>query len=158
VSTTDSAGFVPLISRSQVHEEFRNALRLFIGRGKRYSYKQAGNGAGISPRMIECFLAPVGSQEWRDPHVEHILSLASFLGPDFTSELLRPTAQGAYHLPEEEPDPGALVVENSEDNAEITRRGIDGKFCNEDRAVLPEVGIRMVNRGMKLVAIGGKRA
>lgn len=153
MSATDSAGFSPLVSRSQFHEEFRSALRIFVGRGKRYSYKQAGNGAGIHPRMIECFLAPVGSQEWRDPHPEHIFSLASFLGPAFTSEWLKLAHQGAFHLPDEDlPPPGEIAADAATDTAEIVTRAADGEFCAEDRKALAGAGHRSIERGMRLVA------
>ncbi len=153
-----SADFSPLVSRSAASEHFRDALRLFVGRGRRYSVKQLANGSGVHPRMIESYMAPVDSQEWRRPHLEELLSLASFLGPVFTSEWLRLAHQGAFELPEEDPEPGEIVTENAEDNAEVTRRGIDGEFCEDDRTVLPIVGARMMARGAKLVALRGGRA
>jgi hypothetical protein len=158
MSDQTSADFSPLVSRSAASEHFRDALRLFVGRGRRYSVKQLANGSGVHPRMIESYMAPVDSQEWRRPHLEDVLSLASFLGPAFSSEWLRLANQGAFELPDEDPEPGELVAEDAQDHAEVTRRAIDGTFCEEDRAVLPVVGTRMMARGAKLIALRGGKA
>src|SRR4051812_14809303 len=95
----ESAGNPLLISRSAANETFRDALRLFVGRGKRFSVKQVSNATGIKDRMLESFMAVVDSTDFRKPDLEEVLTLAQFLGPRFTSELLVPTEQGAFWLP-----------------------------------------------------------
>lgn len=152
---SSSADNSPLVSRSAANEQFRAALRMFVGRGKRYSVKQLSNGCGIKDRMIESFMAPVDSNEWRKPDLEEVLSIASFIGPDFTCELLALCAQGAFWLPDDEdPNPGDMALEASEDTTEIMRRARDGEFCADDRKNLAVVGRRKVERGMKLIAMG----
>jgi hypothetical protein len=149
-----SAGSALLISRSAAHQTFRDALRLFVGRGRRYSVKQVSNGCGIKDRMLEAFMAPIDSTEFRKPDLEEALTLAAFLGPQFTSELLEPTAQGAYWIPAAEAvPPGELVAENAEDNATLTRAAIDGKFDDDEKPDLRIVGKRMMQRGATLAAV-----
>lgn len=149
-----SAGMPLLVSRSAARETFREALRLFVGRGKHYSVKQVSNGTGIKDRMIECFMAPVDSVEFRKPDLEEVLSLASFLGPDFTTELLKLATQGAFWLPDaDDTPPGALAADNAEDNARLTRCALDGAFQDAEKPDLRVIGRSMVERGRKLMAV-----
>lgn len=150
----DSAGNSLLISRNAANETFREALRMFVGRGKRFSVKQLSNGTGIKDRMIECFMAQIDSTDFRKPDLEEVLSIASFLGPDFTTELLEPAQQGAFWLPDDEPAPGEFAADNADDNAVVTRAARDGKFDRDERKDLKVVGTRMVSRGAQLVALG----
>jgi hypothetical protein len=149
----DSADIGLLISRSAANERFREALRMFVGRGKRYSVKQVSNGTGIKDRMLESFMAQVDSTDFRKPDLEEVLTLASFIGPDFTTELLQPAQQGAFWLPGDEPAPGELAADNADDNAVVTRAARDGVFDKDERKDLKVVGTRLVSRGAQLVAL-----
>src|SRR6478736_9735590 len=104
----DSADFGLLISRSAANSVFREAVRLFVGRGKRFSCKQVEIGTGIKARMVECFMAPVDSTEFRKPDLEEVLTLCSFFGSAFTSALIEPARQAAFDLPDEELPPGQI--------------------------------------------------
>src|SRR3990167_2703430 len=148
-----SANFELLISRSAAWEQFRDALRMFVGRGKRYKVSQVYKGTGIAERMIESFMARTDSTDWRKPDLEEVLSLCSFIGPDFTTELLAPAAQCAYWLPETDVPPGDLAADNSDDNAKIVRAAKDVKFDRGEKPILKTVGVNMMNRGAQLVAI-----
>lgn len=152
-SRNESAELTLLISRSAANSAFRDALRLFVGRGRRYSVKQLSLGTGISVRMIESFMAPVDSTEFRKPDLEEVLSLASFFGSDFTSELIAPTRQGAFDIPDDDLPPGQIAADNADDNAVITRAAFDGKFDPEERRQLRPVGRRMITRGQILVGL-----
>jgi len=153
-----SANFPLLISREQAGNKIGAALRLFVGRQRRYSVKQLANGTGVKDRIIECAMADAGSADYRPLPPECLLSLIAFLGPDFTNEFLPLAGQGAFELPDAEPDPGALAADNSDDNATVTRAAIDGKFDDSERPGLTVVGSRMVARGTQLVALGGRKA
>lgn len=145
----DSANFSPLVSRTRANETFRDALRLFVGRGRRYSVKQLSIGTGIQPRMIESFMAPVGSDDYRKPDLEEVLSLCKFLGPEFSSELLGTIEQGAFLLPDiDEPDPGRIAVESVKDAAEVSTITSEGGSVHQ----LRDVATRMMVRGANLRA------
>lgn len=153
-SRDDAADFSPLVSRSSAREQFGKAVRLYVGRGKRYSVKQLSNGTGIPDRVIECAICDPYSEEYREPKLDAILSLSAFLGPEFTTEWLKLADQGAFRLPDvEDTPPGALAADNAEDNATLTRAAIDGKFDPEEAPDLRKVGTRLMVRGAQLRAV-----
>lgn len=149
---SNSAGIVPNVSRAKLYEAFGTALRLFIGRGKRHSYKDVERGAGVSARMIEAYRYEPDHEEWRPAPIEHIFSIAGFIGPDFTNEILPLIGQGAFWLPEDDLPPGDIAADMADDNAEVTRRAKDGSFKGDEKA-LKVVGRRMMERGAVLVAL-----
>lgn len=155
MSASPSANNELLVSRSSARSQFRDALRMFIGRGKRFSVKQASNGSGVPDRMIECFMSDPDGEHYRKPDLEEALSLASFIGPDFTCEWLHLAHQGAFWLPDaEDLPPGAIAADNAEDNAVVTRAASDGKFDAHEKPGLRVIGTRMMSRGAHLHAIG----
>lgn len=94
--TVESADNSWNISRAEAGVAEARALRLFIGRGKRYSVKEASNGSGVKDRMIECAMAGPDNTDWRPLPAGALHSLMSFLGPDFISEWLKPTPWSAH--------------------------------------------------------------
>jgi hypothetical protein len=94
--TVESAELIPLISRNAAGEAEARALRMFIGRGKRFSVKEAANGAGVKDRVIECAMAGPDNSDWRPLSASALHSLMSFLGPDFISAWLKPTSFAAH--------------------------------------------------------------
>lgn len=157
MSDNASANFPPLVSREQVGNVTSEALRLFVGRGKRYSVKQLSNGAGVKDRMIECAMLRVDNLDYRPLPDWAFWSIASFLGSVFTSEVARVSQQGAFDLPEEEPDPGELAAETSETTARVVRMAVDGDFSNDCPQELKSTGTSLMNQGAHLVAIGARR-
>lgn len=153
-----SANFPLLISREQAGNKIGAALRLFVGRQRRYSVKQLANGTGVKDRIIECAMTDAGSVDYRPLPPECLLSLIAFLGADFTNEFLHVAGQGAFDLPDEEPNPGAVAADNSDDNATVVRAAMDGVFDDNERPDLRVVGSRMVTRGSQLVALSKCRA
>ena len=63
-----------------------------------------------------------------------------------------------FRSPDEDPNPGELAADTSDDSAKIVRAAIDGRFDGEERVELPAVGARMMKRGAQLVALGGRAA
>ncbi len=105
-----SANIEPLVSRSAAAEKIARALRLFIGRGRKYSVREVEIGAGVPARAIECAMVmDADNEEWRRLPQEHLLSLQAFLGAEFTMMIIAPLCQqGAYPLPDS--DPGASAI------------------------------------------------
>lgn len=85
-----------LISRSAAGEAEARALRMFIGRGKRFSVKEVSNGSGVKDRLIECAMAGPDNTDWRPLPAGALHSLMSFLGPDFITAWLKPTSFSAH--------------------------------------------------------------
>lgn len=159
MAVNDSANLVPLVSREQAWNKFGAALRLYVGRARRYSVKQLANGAGVKDRVIECAMCAPDSVDFRPMPFEAQLSIARFLGSDFTNEWLHLADQGAFDLPDEtEPPPGEIAADVAEDSADITRRAADGVFCSDDRQALRVVGQRKIEQGKRFVAMSKRKA
>lgn len=150
----NSADLPLLVSRSSAWAEFRKALRQYVGRGRHFSVKQLSNATGVKDRVIECAMCDMDDSDWRPMPFEAQLSIAKFLGPDFTSEWLALALQGAFALPEaDDTPPGELAADNSDDNATLVRSALDGRFDAEEKPELRVVATRMIERGMKLRAM-----
>lgn len=158
MSDSQSANFPPLVSRERVGNEINSALRLFVGRGRRYSVKQLSNATGVKDRIIECAMCDAATIDYRPLPLEALVSIACFIGPDFTSEWLALAGQGAFELPDAgDTPPGAIVADDAEDHAKLSDAARDGTFAN-DAATLKVVGTRMMSRGAQLASIGRRAA
>ena len=154
MSLDQSANLPPLISRERGHDAVRDALRLFIGRGRRYSVKQVSNATGVKDRVIQCAMTASEDPECRPMHISDLLSIATFLGPEFTTEWLVLAQQAAVALPNsDEPDPGQLAADVADDTATVVRAARDAKFDRDERRDLKAVGARMIYNGGKLVQL-----
>lgn len=100
MSDQRSADLPLLVSREQAENAFGDALRLYVGRGRRYSVKQLWNATGVKDRAIECAMCPAGSPDHRPLNHGQQLSIMKFLGPEFTSEWIGLADQVAFDKPE----------------------------------------------------------
>lgn len=148
-----SADIFPIVSRTRANETFRDTLRLFVGRGRRYSVKQLSIGTGIEPRTIESFMAPIDNPEYRRPAIEHVFSLCKFLGADFAGELFSIADLGAFELPDgDDPDLARIAVEAVQDAAEISTIAAQGGNVHD----LRDVANRSLRRSASLRAVALK--
>lgn len=156
MTSSHSANLCPLVSREQAGNAIENALRLMVGRGRRYSVRQLSVGSGVHHRAIECALC--AGADYRPLPLEALLSITLFLGADFTNEWLRIAQQGAYDLPDDrDPDLSRVAAESVEDAATISRLAADG-FQRGNAASLAAVGTHKIERGMQLVAFARRAA
>lgn len=154
-----AAKFPLLVSREQAGNRIGRALKLFIGRGRQYSVKEVSNATGVKDRVIECAMADAASYDFRPLPNEALLSLALFLGADFTNSWIALAKQGAFDLPDDgDPNPGTFACETADDGATVIRAAIDGKFDDDETPGLCVVGSRMMKRGAQLVALCSKAA
>lgn len=122
-SAPDAADFDPLVSRNIIRERMRAALRLQVGRGRRYSVKELANGAGIKDRVIESAMCSVDDPDFRPLPLEAVASIAKFLGATFVSAFLEPCGLGAFELSGQPPLPKVLAAaETSEPASEERKR------------------------------------
>lgn len=154
MSDHQSANFSLLVSRERCGNAIKSALRLYVGKGRRYSVKQLSNATGVKDRVIECAMIDPASVDYRPLPLEALMSIGSFLGASFTNEWAGLMHQGAFDLPDDDVPPGALAADNSDDNAKLTRAAIDGEFDTSEAPDLRVVGSRMMSRGARLVALG----
>jgi hypothetical protein len=92
-----------LVSRSAIRERQRAALRLHIGRGRRFSVKDASDGSGVSERAIEAAMCFIDDENYRPLALENVASLAKFLGASFVSHYLELSGLGAFELADGQP-------------------------------------------------------
>lgn len=130
LNPSQSVGKSALVPDDLAMPALRQALGLYVGNGsagqiRRYTYKQLARGTGISVERLQGFVA---ADEPRQPKLTDLLSLAAFLGPEFTSDLLKLTGQGAFALPSPDDDRPLkeMVPEAAEDHAELTRQALEG--------------------------------
>lgn len=126
-----------LVSRNAIRERQRSALRLHIGRGRRFSVKDAAEGSGVPERQIEAAMCIIDDESYRPLALENVASIAKFLGAPFASHYLELSGLGAFELMEGQPplphvlasaDPPADVAE---ERKRLIRRlaeleGVDG--------------------------------
>ncbi len=96
-----SADFAANISREQAENAFRDALRLFVGRGRKHKASDVALASGVPLRLIDCYRGyPIGHVDHRPLHFGHKMSLSAYLGAEFTSVWLGVAEQAAYDLPD----------------------------------------------------------
>ncbi len=150
-----AANFPLLVSSGEARDGIARALRLFVGRGRRYSVKQLSNSTGVREWEINQALIPADDPKHRPLKPECLMSISMFLGAAFINEWISPTNVGVFDLPEEGVCPGEFAADNTDDNASIVRDAIDKVWGT--RTGIPDlmqIGNRMMQRGAQLIAIG----
>lgn len=146
-----------LVSHEQVENHFWKALRLFVGRGKRFSADEVATGAGVHRRTLDCYRGyPVGHVDHRPLDLGQKFSIASFVGPDLTTAWLQPIGQVAYAIPDVMLDPGELAAETAEDSFKVVRMAVDGDLSNDNPDDIRSTGTRMMGHGAALVGIADR--
>jgi hypothetical protein len=113
-----------LVSRNAIREKLRDALRLYVGRGRRYTVKELSNATGVPDRSIEAAKCDPDDPDYRPLTLENLASLCSVLGAPFASAFLDPCGLGAFELMDGQiPLPKVLAhADTSEDTAEERKR------------------------------------
>lgn len=83
-----AADFPLLVSREQARNAEGDALRLFVGRGRRYSVKELSNATGVPDWQINAAMIPGNHPDNRALPPESRQSICKFLGPAFTNKWL----------------------------------------------------------------------
>jgi hypothetical protein len=99
-----------LVSYITICERQRRALRLFAGRGKRFSTEELSLGSGVKEKRIHAAMRPVTADDYRLLRHEEFASIAKFLtgedlGAAFISACIEPCGLGAFELNDQPPLP-----------------------------------------------------
>jgi hypothetical protein len=122
-SLPESADNPLLVSRNVVREKMRDALRLYVGRGRRYSVKELSNGTGVADRLIECAMCDVDNPDFRPLSHEALASIAKFLKAPFVSHYLELSGLGAFELMDGQiPLPKVLASADADEPAADERK------------------------------------
>ena len=117
-----SADFSLIVSRTAVREKLRDALRLYVGRGRRYSVKELSNATGVPDRCIEAAKCDPDDPDYRPLTLENLASLSSFLGAPFASAFLELAGMGAFELSGQIPLPSVLATADTNETKEEKRK------------------------------------
>lgn len=157
MSDNAAARFPLLVSREQARNKMADALRLFVGRGRRYSVKQLSNATGVPDWQINAAMIDGGSTDNRPLPPESQLSIAKFLGAEFTSEWLGLAGQAAFDIPDDDTPPAmSLAIDNADDNARLLHIAADNTIAKTESKDAAAIGRREITRGMQLVAAAAK--
>ena len=132
-----SEHFDLLVSCSAIREKQREALRLHVGRGRRFSVKQLSDGSGVPEANIENAMRVLECPAFRPLKQEELASIAKFLGAPFASHYLELSGLGAFDLMEQPPLDGVLTTGPapvSETTTEKRRRLLRELQALEDEA------------------------
>lgn len=127
-AVTVSADVSLLVSRNSIRETIRDALRLFVGRGRRYSVKELSNGTGVADRLIESAMCDPDNPDYRPLSQEALASITKFLGASFASTYLELSGLGAFELMDGQPPlpkvltPSPAAEDASEERKRLIRR------------------------------------
>ena len=128
-----AANFRPLISRNCIGETIRDALHLYVGRGRRYSTPSLSRATGVPERCIEAAKCEPDDPEYRPLKLEDLASLIKFLGAPFASAILEPTALGAFELMDGQPPlPKVLTATKAQEDAEQERKRLIRRLAELD--------------------------
>jgi hypothetical protein len=118
-----SVDFEPIVSRNSIREKIRDALRLYSGRGRRYTVKELSVGAGVDDKNIERAMRPVDAADYRALKHEELASIAKFLKAPFASIYLELSGLGAFELMDGQiPLPKVLTCADAQETISDERR------------------------------------
>jgi hypothetical protein len=100
-SQPKSAGIEPNVSRNAAYSALAKTLRLSVGRGCRFSYKDLERKSGVPSRMIEAYRYEPDHEEWRPAPFEHILSLVGAIGTEAANDFLALVGMVSIWLPDD---------------------------------------------------------
>ena len=157
MSETSAAKIDSLISSTEARALIRQQMRLFMGRGRRYSVAAISQGTGIPLWQLNQAMIDPQDVKHRPLPPESFLSLVLFLGADFLQPIAARCGLGVFDQPALDACPRAMAADNTEDNATLVRAAMDGIFDGEERPSLRECGNRMIARGQQLIAMSHHR-
>jgi hypothetical protein len=116
-----------LVSYNTICERQRHALRLFVGRGKRFSTEEMSLGSGVKEKRIHAAIRPVCADDYRLLRHEELASITKFLtgeglGAAFFSALVEPCGLGAFELSGQPPLPKVLAKADAAETIPEKRR------------------------------------
>jgi hypothetical protein len=122
-SCADTANIPLLVSRNSAREKLRDALKVYVGRGRRHSVKELSNGSGVPDRMIESALCDPDDPDYRPLALENLASIGKFLRAPFMSDWLDLIGLGAFELMDGQiPLPKVLTSANVGESRDEERR------------------------------------
>ena len=138
MTASPSANIELVYSRAKIAAVMTEVLRLFVGRGRKWSVVALCQASGVAERQIESAKREIGDIEHRHLKAEEIASILSVLGVPAQNLYLAHMGTSAFPADPREREAGAIMAMLSQGTAEFIKRGIDGKYDGKDRHELRE--------------------
>lgn len=129
----------PLIPHDVAARSIEDALRLRVGRGKRYSFPALSDATGIPLRTLESYV------QGATPGLSALLTLCSVLGPSFTSDVLRPCGQVAREGSPDDAQHMQVVASMAGLTGMIADALTDGKVDHREHAQMQPVAAELID-------------
>ncbi|WP_305968315.1 MULTISPECIES: hypothetical protein [unclassified Mameliella] len=129
-----------IISHDDAARRIEDALRLRVGRGKRYSFVALSDATGIATRTLESYV------QGATPGLQNLLSLCSVLGPSFTSDVLAPCGQVARDGSPDDPQHMQVVGVMSHLTGKIADALADGHVDHREHAQMQPVAAALIEQ------------
>lgn len=120
----------PIIPHDLAARVIEDALRLRVGRGRRFSFPALSDATGIPTRTLESYV------QGATPGLSTLLSLFAALGPSFTSDILSPCGQSARSGKDDEPEHMRVLAALGSLTAQIAEAVEDGQVDHREAAAI----------------------
>lgn len=120
----------PIIPHDLAARRIEDALRLRVGRGKRYTFQGLSDATGIPLRTCESYV------QGSTPGLHTFLSLCAALGPSFTSDILGACGQSAKAADTDAPEHFRVLASLGELTSSIAEAVSDGHVDHREAAQL----------------------
>lgn len=121
-----------LIPHDLAARRIEDALRLRVGRGKRYSFVSLSDATGIPARTLESYV------QGATPGLHCFLSICAALGPSFTSDVLGLCEQSASDLNGDAPAYSQVMANSAAFVSAMADALADGRVDHREAAKLRE--------------------
>lgn len=119
-------------------QKLEDALRLRVGRGRRYSFAALSDATGIATRTLESYV------QGASPSLGNFLSLCAVLGPGFTSDVLALTGQNAKEGTLDDPEHMRVLCCLTGFSAQLAEAVADGYVDHREAAQLKPVAQEVI--------------
>lgn len=127
-----------LISQEDAARRIEDALRLRVGRGRRFSFPALSDATGIPTRTLESYV------QGATPQLSALLSICSVLGPSFTSDILAACGQMAHEANPGDPEHLRVVASLGELVMRISEAVADGYVDHREAAQMRPLAARLI--------------
>jgi hypothetical protein len=129
-----------LIAHDVAQDRLADALRLFIGFGRRYSVAAVAVGTGVPERTLQSYCSGQAT-----PGLANLLTLMAFLPPEFTAMLIEPAGlAGVHRIDKTDPCHHTALAEALRTAAAVAEALRDGKVDHREQAEILPIARRTV--------------
>ncbi|MFD2175648.1 hypothetical protein [Rhodobacter lacus] len=127
-----------LISQEDAARRMEDALRLRVGRGRRFSFPALSDATGIPTRTLESYV------QGATPQLNALLSICSVLGSSFTSDILSVCGQAAHDASPGDAEHLRVVASLGELVTQISEAVADGYVDHREAAQMRPLAARLI--------------